>query len=142
MLVNRNKLRQKIAFIEGNLRDLRRLAQVTEGDFVADSIQFHAAVRLLQINVEAMLDTAGHIVAAERLGLPKNYAHSFELLATGHIIPPEFAVKAKQMARFRNRVVHIYDTVDPLEIYDILQNNLDDFKEFIHLIIGRYLADD
>lgn len=140
-MVNQNKLRQKIAFIDNSLQDLHRLARATKEEFMADTIGFHAAVRLLQVCVEAMLDAAGHIVATEKLGLPKTYAHSFELLAAGHVIPRDFADRAKQMARFRNRVVHLYDTVDPCEIYNILQSNLGDFEEFIRLIAGRYLTD-
>ena len=141
-MVNKNKLRQKIAFIEGNLRNLRDIAQVTEDEFMASNLHFHASVRMLQIAVEAMIDAASHIVAAERLGLSKNYAHTFQLLAAAHIIPQDFAEKAKQMARFRNRAVHLYDDdIDPPEIYNILQNDLADFEEFVRLIVGRYLSE-
>jgi uncharacterized protein YutE (UPF0331/DUF86 family) len=35
------------------------------------------------------------------------------------------------MAKFRNRIVHIYNEVDPEEIYKIVQNNLEDFVMFL-----------
>lgn len=39
------------------------------------------------------------------------------------------------MAKFRNKIVHLYQDIDDEEIYKILQNNLDDFKRFLTEII-------
>lgn len=39
------------------------------------------------------------------------------------------------MAKFRNRVVHLYFKVDDEMIYKILQDNLEDFEVFIKDII-------
>ncbi|WP_454053626.1 HepT-like ribonuclease domain-containing protein [Clostridium sp. Marseille-Q7071] len=39
------------------------------------------------------------------------------------------------MAKFRNRIVHMYFNVDDEMIYDIAQNNLEDLERFIKNII-------
>jgi uncharacterized protein YutE (UPF0331/DUF86 family) len=38
------------------------------------------------------------------------------------------------MARFRNRLAHLYWEIDEEELYAILQHNLDDLDEFIQQI--------
>lgn len=35
------------------------------------------------------------------------------------------------MAKFRNRIVHMYFDISDEMIYDIVQNNIDDFERFI-----------
>ena len=40
------------------------------------------------------------------------------------------------MTKFRNRVVHVYSKIDEVEIYNIIQNHLSDYREFIKEISG------
>lgn len=134
-MVDKNKLRQKIVFIEENVHELRRLADLPEHEFVAGRLYFHAAVRMLQVAIEAMIDTANHIVAARRLGLPQTYAQTFELLAKGNVIPRSFIETAQRMVRFRNRAVHLYEDLGPEQVYRILQHSLPDFEEFIGFVV-------
>jgi uncharacterized protein YutE (UPF0331/DUF86 family) len=42
-----------------------------------------------------------------------------------------FSEELKKMAKFRNRLVHLYWQVDDKQVYDILQNRLSDFKRFL-----------
>lgn len=137
-MVDKVKLRQKIAFIEKNLRLLEELKNVPFEEFDEDSINFNAAVRMLQVSIEAMLDIANHIVARKRLGMPNTYGESFDLLASGKIITPEYAAKAKNMVRFRNRAVHLYLDLNEKEVYNILQHDLHDFRDFICQIVAQY----
>ena len=46
--------------------------------------------------------------------------------------------KIRNMAKFRNRLVHLYWELDDRQLYDILQNRLDDFKKFLDYI-ARFL---
>lgn len=139
-MVELEKIRTKIAFIETNIRRLENIGRVSAEDFTEDSVHFHAAVRLLQVSIEAMIDTGNHIVAQERLGVPETYGEVFELLAGAGIIPEDFAATARKMVKFRNRAVHIYSDLNEREVYNILQNNLNDFSLFISYIVKRYLA--
>jgi uncharacterized protein YutE (UPF0331/DUF86 family) len=43
----------------------------------------------------------------------------------------DFAEALKNMAKFRNRMVHLYWELDDRQLYNILQNRLDDFKKFL-----------
>ena len=39
-----------------------------------------------------------------------------------------------KMAKFRNKLVHVYWDLDKEQIYQIIQNNLSDFDNFISII--------
>ena len=139
-MIDQSRIRDKIDFIRRNLRILRELAQVPQEVFEYGSTEYHAAVRLLQISIEAMIDVGAHIVSREGLGTPKTYAEVFDLLANAGIIPASFSRKAKTMTRFRNRAVHLYDEVSADQVHDILQHGLVDFDEFLHYVVSKYLS--
>lgn len=96
-VIDRDKVRDKISFIRSNLELLRGLAKIPSENFTKRSAEFHAAVRLLQISIEAMIDISSHIVAREGLGVPKSYVEVFELLGRAGIIPSEFLDRARAM---------------------------------------------
>ncbi|MDI6907697.1 MAG: DUF86 domain-containing protein [Thermoanaerobacterales bacterium] len=137
-MVNRDKLRDKISYIEECLRDLTGLSAIPRERFISDRISYHAAVRILQTAIEAMIDAANHIVARERLGTPKSYAEAFKLLAKAGVIPRDFLPTVEKMVRFRNQAVHLYEDIDPAAVHDILRHHLTDFREFIGQIVRRY----
>ncbi|HHW17606.1 MAG TPA: DUF86 domain-containing protein [Firmicutes bacterium] len=67
-MIDQDKVRDKISFLRRNLELLRRLAKTPIRDFTERSTEFHAAVRLLQISIEAMIDISSHIISREGLG--------------------------------------------------------------------------
>lgn len=46
------------------------------------------------------------------------------------IIPNEFVPQLREMAGFRNMLVHVYWEVDLEKVHEILNNNLEDFEKF------------
>jgi len=49
-------------------------------------------------------------------------------------VSDEFAKELRKMARFRDRLVHIYWEVDDKQVYNIMRANLGDFKTFLNSI--------
>ena len=117
---------------------LRYFQEMTLEDFSREVINEYAATRMLQIIIEAMLDICAHIIAREGWGLPKSYGDLITLASQHDLIPREMKETYQSMVRFRNRVVHLYDNVDKQEIYDIIQNHLDNFQPFMQRVIKRY----
>ncbi|NLA25837.1 MAG: DUF86 domain-containing protein, partial [Firmicutes bacterium] len=56
---------------------------------------------------------------------------AFRLLCRKKILSADMEDTYMAMARFRNRVVHLYDQVDSREIYRMINESLGDFKRFI-----------
>lgn len=141
-VVDKEKLRQKIQFIRESVQRLVEIRGRGREAFLADGILQAAAIRLLQVGIEALVDAANHIVAREGLGLPKTYRESIEILAREGILPADKAASYGSMVKFRNRAVHLYDEIDAGEVFDIVENDLGDFEDFISAIASRYFTAD
>ncbi|MBP7332016.1 MAG: DUF86 domain-containing protein [Firmicutes bacterium] len=140
-MVELNVLTSKISYIEKNLAHLESLRAMPEKDLLENPFLTGAAKHYLQTCIEAMLDMANHIIARERYRAPDNYVDAFRVLGEQGILPANDLPAFYQMARFRNRVVHLYHEVDDKEIYKILQTGLGDFKAFIGAIVLRFFSE-
>jgi len=85
--------------------------------------------------VECCIDISYHIIAAEGWRAPQNYADAFVVLNEQGVLPDDFVSIARQMVRFRNRVVHLYWAVEDDLVYQILQTNLADFDLFRQYVL-------
>ena len=137
-MVEKTVIQEKIGHIEQNLRKLEILAGLSKETFFHEFFYVESAKHLLQVSIEAMLDISQHIIARERFRAPKTYADAFIILIDEGILPEEKRETFIEMAKFRNRVVHLYHEVDENELYRILQEGIADFREFIKYIINRY----
>ena len=81
--------------------------------------------------MEAILDIAHHVISDEGYREPGSYADAFVVLAENGVISAETARNGKLMAKFRDRLVHYYETVDPEQVFNIFAFHLDDFDHFL-----------
>ncbi|MFZ5652564.1 MAG: type VII toxin-antitoxin system HepT family RNase toxin [Bacillota bacterium] len=137
-MVDQNILLSKLGYIEKNLVYLESLGKIKEEDFLESPFLTGAAKYYLQTCIEAMLDIANHVIARERYRAPDNYVDALRVLGEHGILPNNDLQGFYQMARFRNRIVHLYQEVDNKEVYKILQTGLDDFKSFIRAIMSSF----
>jgi len=139
MSVDQEKIRQKLHFIRENLVRLEQFKGMETDYLKSDHIKEAAAIRMLQVVIEAVLDICSHVISREGWGLPKSYLETVELAVKNGLIPREMTQEYKNMAKFRNRVVHLYDKVDTEELTEIINSHLDDFKPFIRNVLNRYM---
>lgn len=126
---------KKLALIETCVRELRSLARP---DAIRHDVRERRFVEhTLQIAIQAALDVASHIVSDERLGEPDTNRALFDLLAAAAKLPASLASTLRDMAGFRNVVVHGYQEVDLGIVEDVLRNHLDDLLAFVAAIRGR-----
>lgn len=142
MTVDTDKIRTKLQFVREAVRRLREIRSRGREAFLTDPILQGAAERNLQIGIEAMLDTANHIIAREGLTVPGSYREAMETLVREKILPASQRENFLRMTSFRNRVVHLYDQIDPVEVYGILEGHLGDFESFLGAISRRYFTSD
>ncbi|MDI3280339.1 MAG: DUF86 domain-containing protein [Bacillota bacterium] len=136
--IKREKILSFLADLEKRLKRLKELRRLPRAEFLADFRNVDATIYNLQVAIEAMVDTCNHIIVREIHQSPKTYADSFQILAQAGILPEEDLPLYIAMAKFRNRVVHMYDEVTPAQVYEILQDHYDDYQRFIDQI-QRYL---
>lgn len=118
----------------GNIAEARgrlhELGQLPEAEFLTDYRNTESAKYLLIVATEAAIDLCNHIVARQGGRAPQDYADCFAILADLKVIKPNLAKRLKQMARFRNLLVHLYWRVDNQRVYQIIQNDLGDLDAF------------
>ena len=141
MVADAEVVRDRESRIRRYVADLRELAAITEAAFGTNRERQYAVLHALQLAIEASVEIATHICAADDLGTPSSYAEAFDLLEKAAIIDATLGDDLRRMARFRNRIVHFYDEIDLRLVYQILQERLGDFDRYL-IAIERYLAPD
>ncbi|MCX7950414.1 MAG: DUF86 domain-containing protein [Clostridiales bacterium] len=133
--IDRDKILVKLSFLQDNIKKLEELKLLSEEEFLVDYRNIYSAKYLLQTSIEAMLDISNHIVARNKWAKIESNRDSFEALYKNGIIPQEYIDRFFMMAKFRNRIVHMYIDIDDKVIYNILQNNIEDLKIFLDCIV-------
>jgi uncharacterized protein YutE (UPF0331/DUF86 family) len=122
-------LRRHLAALRAALANLRKHAGRTAAELRASADLRWTVERGLQLCVQNALDIATHISAASGLD-SANYAASIDRLAELSVLPAEFASRLRQIAGFRNVLVHGYLEVN-LEILErVLKEQLQDLEAF------------
>jgi uncharacterized protein YutE (UPF0331/DUF86 family) len=117
---------------------LKKIAKTPRDKFLEDKILIGSAKYYLQVSIECCLDVANHIIAAERFRVPKDYADSFKVIEEQGLVPQKLGQRLQQMAKFRNRLVHLYGTIDDLNVYKYINEDVNDLVEFKSIVIGLY----
>lgn len=126
---------KKLAQIESCLSDLLRLAR--PGAIDTDVRELRFVEHTLQIAIQAALDVASHIVSDRRLGEPRTNRELFDLLHRDGWIDADLTANLRNMAGFRNVLVHGYDDVDLRVVHDVLDGHLGDLTAFIDAVRQR-----
>jgi uncharacterized protein YutE (UPF0331/DUF86 family) len=140
-MVSVEKISRKLIQLDEYLAVLGKISATSGDVFVKDKILLGSAKYYLQVSIETCLDVANHIIAAERFRAPKDYADTFTVLEENHVLEKSFAQKLRQMAKFRNRLVHLYGEIDDAFVYEFLQNDIEDFRLFRKIVMQRMMVD-
>lgn len=109
---------------------LRELQTLTYDEFAQEDMIVAAAERNLQVAIQAALDIGSTILSSQDADIPKQYRDIFPALGDLGVLPPDFAARIADMAKFRNVLVHLYVEVDTTRVYQIIQSDLVDFQVF------------
>ena len=134
-MVDRDLVYKKLAFIETCIAELRSLARL---DAIDDDIREERfVVHTLQLAAQAAIDVASHIVSDERLGEPRTNAELFDLLQRAQWIDRDLSRSMRNLAGFRNVVVHGYEDVALEIVKDIVRNRLVDLVDYVAAVRRR-----
>ena len=137
-MVSFEKVVHKFQQIDEYLKILAKISKTPKETFLKDKILIGSAKYYLQVSIECCLDVANHIIASEKLRAPRDYSDSFLVIQEEGLIASELGDKLRQMAKFRNRLVHLYGEIDNTNVYEYIKGDLKDIEEFKSVIIKRY----
>ena len=122
-------VRRHLFAIDGALQVLRRHQGRSVDSLAADAEERWVVERGLQLCAQNALDVATHLAASAGRDVP-DYGTAIDRLVDLGILPPDFAVRFRAVAGFRNVIVHSYLEVDLSTVHALLNERLDDFATF------------
>ncbi len=131
MEFNKDKVIKITSEILNSLERLEELKQLPKDTFLSDPHKIGSAKYNFIVAIEGAIDLCNHIIAKNGFRAPEDYADTFKVMAERGAFDQEFTNTLTQMARFRNRLVHIYWEIDNNELYNIIQSRLQDIREFL-----------
>src|SRR4030042_1315145 len=139
--LNKEVLQTRISYIEDSLKSLERFKGIPYKEFHINSDNFRIAFYDLHRALEAVMDIGSHILSRIPGSRPSSYKDIPRLLGKNKVIPNNFASNQLiKMAGYRNRMVHFYGEISELELFNIIQEELEDFYTFC-AYINKILKD-
>lgn len=128
-MVDRERVLAKLDQLDGYLAELRSVVPARFEDYPAVERK-RACERLLQVSVEAVVDTCALLVSGLRLGLPGDEDDLFAKLVARGILSPSVADTLKRMRGLRNLLVHEYGRINDQLVFTVARERLGDFETF------------
>lgn len=137
-MVDMDKILAKFEMLDRFLGIIQNLSQTDIETFIADPVLIGSMRYYLQVSIECCLDVAAHVIASERYRAPRDYADTFTILEERDILPAELSHKLRQMAKFRNRLVHLYGEIDDQAVHQIARSDIRDMDQFKAAILDHF----
>ena len=110
---------------------LRDLSKLPEPEFLKDPDKIGSSKYHFIVAIECCIDMCNHIIARNGFRAPEDYGDTFRVMNEEGALIADFSDELVSMAKFRNRLVHLYWEVKDKQVYEILQTRLDDFKKLL-----------
>jgi uncharacterized protein YutE (UPF0331/DUF86 family) len=122
-------IRRHLAALRESLQVLAARSDVTLEELNADTELLWVVERGLQLCAQNALDVATHIAASRGRDVP-DYASAIDELGRLGVLDREFVQEFRNVAGFRNVLVHGYLDVDLDVLHTLLHERLGDFESF------------
>jgi uncharacterized protein YutE (UPF0331/DUF86 family) len=122
-------IRRHLAALRESLQVLSTRSGVSLEVLDTDTEQRWIVERGLQLCAQNALDIATHIAASQGRDVP-DYASAIDELGRLGVVDREFVREFRNVAGFRNVLVHGYLDVDVDVLHDLLHDRLGDFESF------------
>jgi len=137
-LFDQEKMVKLVSELRKSISRLNHLAGIPAKEFLGDPDKISSSKYNFIVAIESCIDMCNHIIARNGYRVPDDYSDTFKVMDEVGAINSSFSEELKNMAKFRNRLVHLYWEVDDSQIYELLQSRVSDFKRFLD-DIARFL---
>jgi uncharacterized protein YutE (UPF0331/DUF86 family) len=127
---------ERVAWVRKMLEGIRNLPLVSYEQFSSDPRTPAAAESYLRRALEALLDIGRHVLAKGFALAPAEYKEVADELVRTAVLSEQTGTLLRQMAGYRNRLVHFYREVSQEELHLICSSHLSE----IELICEEILA--
>lgn len=128
--INKEKINRMFIALAQARVELQDLAEKNKEEFLNNPHYLASTKYHFIVAIEVMVDMSNHLISKLSLGKPESYTDIFKILGQAGIFSEANVKTFVQMAKFRNLLVHLYWQVDKERVYEILKENLNDFRIF------------
>lgn len=137
-LYDQERMVKLVSELRKSVGRLQTLSKISKNEFVLDPDKIGSAKYHFIVAIEACIDICSHLISRNGYRVPEDYGDTFKVLSEVGAFEVPFSEELRNMAKFRNRLVHIYWEVENDQLHEILQTRLKDFKSFLDSI-SRFL---
>jgi uncharacterized protein YutE (UPF0331/DUF86 family) len=131
---DQEKMVKLVSELRKSIARLRELGKLPQDEFLKDPDKIGSSKYHFIVAIESTIDMSNHIISRNGYRVPEDYGDTFTVMGEVGAIEEAFSEELVKMAKFRNRLVHLYWEVDDRQLHEILQTRLDDFKIFLDSI--------
>lgn len=128
-------INQRVLWIRQMMDSLNELPLQNKEEFFRDKRNVAAAESYLRRALEALFDIGRHILAKLFAFPASEYKEIAEKLHEKKVLAEKENSLLRQMAGYRNRMVHFYHQVSPDELYEICSRHLDDVSRLVDILL-------
>lgn len=119
---------ERTAWIRDMLAGIRSLPLDSLTSFDSDPRNVAAAESYLRRALEAQLDLGRHILSKGFGRAPAEYKQIADELVDVEVLTAQTGALLREMAGYRNRMVHFYDEGEAEELYGICRDRIEDIE--------------
>jgi uncharacterized protein YutE (UPF0331/DUF86 family) len=119
---------EKLSYIREMVEALRNLPLSSQDDFSSDVRNAAAAESYLRRALEGLFDLGRHMLTKGFAVAPTEYKEIAAILTRKGILSKEHGRILREMAGYRNRMVHFYNEIGEEELYHICRDELTDIE--------------
>jgi uncharacterized protein YutE (UPF0331/DUF86 family) len=116
--LNISTIQDKLFRLKENINFIQDILKSTDKEIINSPSLYFGLEHLLQLSIQIILDIGSHILAEEFKENPSTYQDIIVYLGKNGIIEDTFADSQSEMAKFRNKLVHDYDTIDKEKVVE------------------------
>ena len=132
--LNIERLKSLSEEIREALDNLKEYVSLPKSEILSNKTLLSAAKYNFIVAIQAVIDICHHIVAKLSGKVPDEYGECFLIMKDMGLITPEYAVRLKSMAGFRNILIHLYYEVDDNRVCKYLNDDLWVIENFLDVV--------
>ncbi|NQT55040.1 MAG: DUF86 domain-containing protein [Desulfobacteraceae bacterium] len=126
---------ERVSWIREMIRSTQMLPLSSYNEFICDPRNIAAAESYLRRGIEVLLDLGRHILAKGFAVAATEYKEIGSRLTEEKVLTAEQGALLRQIAGYRNRMVHFYHEITHKELYQLCTQNLEDIDTILEALV-------
>ena len=136
MVLKRESILERLQELDTVLQELSRYRDLPPDTLQSNLSQRWILERGLIAAASLILDAANHILAGHFGVYASTYEESLAALHEKQVISPSLYAEIKGLGGFRNVLVHMYQELDPRQVWESYQKGLITFPRFAQEVLA------